>query len=445
MTGWRRPGCVEMRAALRVGASLVMMGTWLDSAPAAAQSPTGNQLLNAEEAGGRRQSVTMLISLYGTNGAGSNDGSDGEAETSLPGMDVGSSAEARGRLAYGRRGRHSSLGAAVMSAAQYRPGSNQVSTVEHVVDVAFSHSGRRTSFQSAQRASYSPFRSFSAFQPGHAGAAAGSQADYAAATRPAYTYESTIGVSRPLARRVSLSLSQAARYTEIPGADLDFLTGTVGGRLHLQMTRQGGLRLGYELTKTGYESPAGTRWTSNHNIDIGIDYRRGFEQGLALSRRTTISFGSGSGIVTRQQESRFQLVGQAAVTHSFARTWTGRVQYSRGFQFVDALVEPLFSDAIQASVEGRLGRRASVIATAAASAGEAGSSSREPDNGGSGFDAYTASVNFRATLTRRLALAAQYRLNQYAFQEGVQLAQGHPRELDRHRLQVGMMLSVPIR
>jgi hypothetical protein len=200
-----------------------------------------------------------------------------------------------------------------------------------------------------------------------------------------------------------------------------------------QFSRDGSLELGYSYVKgvhgTGLETTA-------HNIDIGADYRRP----LSHTRRTFLSFDTGSTIAESEVSGRrVQAVGSASLVHYVKRTWTGKLEYRRRLQYLDGFDRPLFGDAVTTGVNGLLSRRLELSARAAYTSGTVGLSLRAPR-----FESYTASARLRRALSRTLAGYVEAIFYRYSFDDDAPRPPGLPREFDRLAFRCGLSVWVPL-
>jgi hypothetical protein len=93
-----------------------------------------------------------------------------------------------------------------------------------------------------------------------------------------------------------------------------------------------------------------------HNIDIGVDYARA----LALDRRTSFSFGTGTNIRREATNvfagesggTRFEVGGFATLQRQFLRTWAASLRYTRGTSYLEGFNELGVFDTASASVAG---------------------------------------------------------------------------------------------
>jgi hypothetical protein len=141
--------------------------------------------------------------------------------------------------------------------------------------------------------------------------------------------------------------------------------------------------------------------TDKHpTINMGIDVSRA----LSLTRETTVSFATGvAQIQDRLQNTKTNhLIGAAALTREFGRSWHAAVSYNRNVRYVEQLSTPLFTDGVNAVVKGSFSRRIQVQTAFGQSLGHVGS----PDGGG--VNTFFGSAMVSVAVTRMLAVATDY-------------------------------------
>jgi hypothetical protein len=226
--------------------------------------------------------------------------------------------------------------------------------------------------------------------------------------------------------------------------DYETHSGSAGFHYDRPVTRYATLQLGYGIRASDRRSGTGEPQFL-HNIDAGVNYARA----LSFSRRTTLSFGTGSAIAVsepldpasggdREGRTRVRLTGRASLVHELGRTWTAQLTYARGFRNHDGFDELFFTDAVDAGVGGLISRRLSF----AAGASWADSSIEYRSQGGR--EGRSASAQLQYGLNRLMALYASYSYYHYRYSSNVPLDERFPRQLDRHGVRVGLTTSVPL-
>ena len=374
-----------------------------------------------------RPTLALTLSLSGA----------GADETgSASGAFAGFQNEGEASLVYASRGKRTSLKMSAHSVVRYQPARGALSTTHDQGAADFSIAGTRSSFHVSQNFTYTPSFQYGALSetsgaaaPGYALAeTAQAHGDYANAGVGAYRSETTVDVSRTLGRRSTLSVSYGLRHTAFTGADAGFIAHAAGFRLTRQFTRHAALRAGY-----GYQFGGGRPLVTGiparaHDIDLGIDYGRA----LSFSKRTSISFGTGSAIVTEQLRTVYRVTGAVSLTRAIGRTGSAGLTYRRGVRILEGFGTPVMFDAVNAGFSGSLARRLTLVASAGVSSGTTGATSS------GGFGTLTGTAALRATLSRRTAFEVQYFCFRQRADEAVGLPPGFGGTMNRQGVRVGV-------
>jgi hypothetical protein len=163
-----------------------------------------------------------------------------------------------------------------------------------------------------------------------------------------------------------------------------------------------------------------------------------FNKALAVSRRTTLSFTTGSSASTYRGQVRYRATGSARVLHEIGRTWNASLAYRRGMQFVETLEQPIFGDSATLQVGGFLNRRVQFQSSARALIGDSGFSERNS------FDTYHGVGNVSVGVTRYVGLTFGYFYYHYRFDPHVPLPVGVARTIDRQGVRAQVNLWAPL-
>ena len=166
-----------------------------------------------------------------------------------------------------------------------------------------------------------------------------------------------------------------------------------------------------------------------YDVDLGIDCRLA----PSFSRRTTISFGSGSSVIPTHEETFYQALGDVTLNHEIDRILSFQAVYRRQMQLVEGFAEPFLSDSLTSGIGGYLGRRVDLAAAARYTTGSVGLASDA-----TGYDTSFGSLDFRVVLSRHLALQTQYLYYHYLFADRAPLPPGFAHAVDRQSLRVGL-------
>ena len=180
-----------------------------------------------------------------------------------------------------------------------------------------------------------------------------------------------------------------------------------------------------------------------HDFDAGVDYSRAFT--VASSRRTTLSFSTGSSFFSRRglaedgftdPRYNFHLTGNVTLAHEMGRTWRLAAIYSRNAGFSDLVFEPVTSDSASVSLSGLIGRRDEISMSVSTSSGRVQSGLSN-----NGFDGYAAHAQWRRALTRHLAAHVNYLYYDHFFGSSVALPLGFPHASNRNGVRFGLTTS----
>jgi opacity protein-like surface antigen len=246
------------------------------------------------------------------------------------------------------------------------------------------------------------------------------------------SYSTGLSWAHQISRRTGLNANY--RYsgrlasTEIPG----YGSYEAGGGLTHNLSDGLALKFGYRYHEASYASDEPYR---THHINAGVD----FEKALSFSRRTTVSFSTGTAASddpTTAGGLVFRAIGDASLTHEIGRTWLAAATYNRNLRFSADFLQPIASDSVGVTLSGLVNRRFRVHARAGMSTGRV----IKADEGD--FDNYFADTGVNFALGRHTSFGASYRYNEHDYkQSGIDLAFGVPRAMQRHSVQVYMSAS----
>lgn len=246
-----------------------------------------------------------------------------------------------------------------------------------------------------------------------------------------------IALAQRISRRTSVHATYGYRGTDRENkSDHAFARQSYGGALTHQLRRDVGLRAGYTLRETRYSSG---RILPIHVIDVGANFNRT----LSFSRRTTLSFGTGTTAMEREEdgveELRFRIMGQALLTHEFGRTWTLYSQYHRGVLSSEVWDEPAEAEGVVVGLTGFLTRRLQMNLSARGVLGKVGLGEDAP-----GFDGLHGVAQFGYALNRYANLTFVYAYYQHNFEDGTPLRVDLPSTVGRQSVRVGVTLWAPV-
>jgi hypothetical protein len=308
----------------------------------------------------------------------------------------------------------------------------------------------RTNFSATESASYSPFYSLGAI-PGMMTPSPGEIApigsDYPLLLESALSLYSSASLEHRLTPRASLTADYTLQYTDYRTGNQVLDNWAAGGRFGYRLTSRASLRLGYHYRRSTSPLYFGGQPVVGHDIDVGIDYNRA----LSFSRKTTVGFTTGTSIYRSftsngslistdwAYKTHFLATGSAYLNRQMGRSWTGRLSYQRGLQFVPGFGNPFFADSVSASLGGFVGARSNLNLSAYYSSGQLGIVTT-----GQGYKSYVGAADYQFALSRFVALSANYTYYHYLFDPTVVLLPGMNRGLNRQSVRVGLNLWLPL-
>ena len=250
----------------------------------------------------------------------------------------------------------------------------------------------------------------------------------------AFTSSTSTVVTHTLSRRSALVFTQGFAYSD--GDEGGALLGHSGGaRFERSLNRSQLLRLGYRLTAAVYD-PVNRRYLQSHDIDAGVEYKRG----LPFSPHTTVRASTGASMVSDRERRTFRMLADASLEHTLSRTWEARLDFSRPVQVVEGLTAPVISSSVTMRLSGTLSRRQGVFATATYSDG---SVSLDYTNLAS-VTSYSSSFRWQTTLSKALAFNAEVFHGRAQFGPEVAVLPSVPRDSEQLGVRFYISLWRPI-
>jgi hypothetical protein len=286
--------------------------------------------------------------------------------------------------------------------------------------------------------SYSPQFEFTIFPTANAElSGVAPRLDYSLAVRDVINYQAGLGATYRASNRSALDLMYGVGQMNFAGTEYRLSSRSYAGQYSRNLTQHATFVLGYGEQEGEYRvlSSPRRKLIRNRMLDAGVNYSRP----LSFSRRTTLTFGSGSAMLDSEEETFYTLIGNASLGHQIGRTVKLNLAYTRGLSLIGGFTEPLFADSVVASVEGSASRRVHLKTAADYSNGSVGFGSR-----GSPYTSYRGFASAGFALNRELSLFGNYFYYHYVFGERVSLLGGIPRRLDRHGVRAGLTLTLPI-
>jgi hypothetical protein len=410
------------------------------AAPAAAQGRPerpyrglfGSQTADLEQS--LRVSGT-LGGVYDTDLAAEVLGTTSLGITETPGARRGSAAQFSGSAAYSLSLERVDFSASASSSGRYYP--SQDGNVIRRDNVAATGSAQLgLGFSVGGSAGYRPFTATSLYEAFFERGLGESSADFdfGASGTHYVSYAGDAGWQKQLTRRTFVSANYEYRTRAAADNVPQYRSQQAGGGFRYNLGRGFDLKLGYGYTAARYseKEPIG-----RHLIDAGVDYSRA----LSFSRRTTLSFTTGT--VASENPGpdgrlRLRAVGSASLNHEIGRTWNLMAHYGRNLRFDENWMDPIFSDSLMVNLSGLLNRRFQVHARAGTATGRTSLTEER------GFDTYFFDTGLNFGIGRFLGIGTSYRYHNHTFAQGLSLASGIAPSLERHSVQAYLSLWAPI-
>jgi hypothetical protein len=232
------------------------------------------------------------------------------------------------------------------------------------------------------------------------------------------------------------------RYTTFDAFGYQPLHAYSGG-VHFvrSVSRTTKVRLGYTRHLAEYLVENGPpESATTHDLDIGVDY----ERPLSFSRRTRLTFSSGSTIVERpitptQDERKLGVSGAVGLSHAFGRSWHAQGVYTRGVSFIDGFAGPVFGNGASFSLDGLLTRRIDFSASAGLSFGNL-----SDVYSGQKFSTYAGTARVRYGLTRMWAVFGDYTFLSSDLGTQPIAVFGSSAAVQRNAVRAGLTLWIPV-
>ncbi|MEO8678633.1 MAG: hypothetical protein ABI665_06285, partial [Vicinamibacterales bacterium] len=321
------------------------------------------------------------------------------------------------------------------SAVRYYSSLRDVTTQRHGggVGVEFLTS-ERMQVRAAQSISYSPSYQLSLSQPppqegselnfGAAGV------DYSVSRDKQITYGSFGGATYTFSSSREFTLGYNFGYTDFFHR-ADFSNQQASARFTQRLSSDMSLRLGYGF---GVGTLGNQATVKHHDIDVGVNYNRS----IAVSRRTTVGFTSGSTVISTGGSQHFELIGGVQLRRLLAPRWTSTASYMRGLMAIDSVPRPFVTSTVSGEVRGFASSRASLsIQPSFAWGADVADATRT-------FHSAVAQTRADVAVNRNWALYVEHFYYLYRFAGVTDLPQALPAGFSRQGLRWGLALWAPV-
>ena len=350
------------------------------------------------------------------------------------------------RLKLQRGGRKSGYTFDAGNTLIYYPGDSSLLSDSNIGASQWYQVGRDTTISAGETANRSPYYNVGAFPGiGNYGGTDLSRpfvSTLATGGQSINTYRFTVEtkVAHVIDPRNSIQATYNVTGNGVAGVQSRAVMHEVGGRYSHLINRTVGYHLGYAFGNAHF---GGVSPTVLHNIDVGLDLHKE----LSLTRRTTFSFTTGTTFIKAKPVNtavdigatkQFNILGHATLTHYIGQTWSAAANYDRGWQMLDAVLIPYFSDGITAAIGGNVGKRATLgFSSALISGAPLGIDSVTKDR------ALIESAWLQVSMGRKLTAYAQYTLYRQRFTLNGLSAIDLPERFNRNTARVGLTLVLP--
>jgi hypothetical protein len=303
------------------------------------------------------------------------------------------------------------------------------------VGVSFAPS-RRTTFAVNQTVTYQPFNLYGLVpqpEPPGLGESNTPAVDFYLTNQGYASYSTSANFKRQLSRRATLSADYGFHFSDMPSVLGAYSSQTGSIRFTQSLTKGLGVHLGYGYTVASYSREDGD--FGYHNIDAGVDY----SNTLSFSRKTTLSFSTGTSFAPTNGNVGFHVTGSASLNHEIGRTWELTAGYNRYVGFFDFYAGLVEYQSATANLSGLLSRRLSFYTGLTATSGVLGA-----DASGYGFGDLHSSTGLNVALNRYLSLNANYSLHRYSRADAVPVPDWIAADMLRQTVSVSISAQAPL-
>jgi hypothetical protein len=262
--------------------------------------------------------------------------------------------------------------------------------------------------------------------------------DYGLSTQSVRQISAGTTATLRVTRRSSLNVALSGSRQQLLDDNLDLTTKSYGGGYSYSVSQYTRLRIGYRQQESDYPSYSTLppKRYSQRSFDGGIDYSKP----LSVSRRTTVSFSTGSSAIDDGIETFVNFTATASLRHQMGRTWEANIGYQRGMSVVAGFAEPFFADSVHGNVRGGLSRNVRLEIAGGYANGMVGLGSRGED-----YIGYRASSGLEWVVHReRIAVYADYYFYSYEFGGATTALASIPRQVNHHGVRAGLRFRFPL-
>jgi hypothetical protein len=326
-------------------------------------------------------------------------------------------------LSYRRKTRNATLNGGLSNALRVYSLTGVTTTEHSGYGSVELRANRRTVVRAATGVLYTPFHQILGL-PITSDTAGGT--DAAVATNASTTFTGGASVVRQVGRRGLLTAGYDGRVTSYALGEPGPVSHQAGAAYTYEFAKGIGLRLGdgVRMLRAGTDDGIVAQ-----DIAIGIDVNRS----LTSSRRTSVTFTTGSSITSNESGRQFVATGSATLAHRIGRSWQTAVTFDRGLQVADLLPTPFVGNSTGFTLGGFAGRRTSLRLRGSYAFGDFdlnGSSSR--------YESYLAEAHGAVALGRHFQLYVEHLYYQHRFPDGLELPPDVPFRRVQHGTRFGL-------
>jgi hypothetical protein len=247
------------------------------------------------------------------------------------------------------------------------------------------------------------------------------------------SFSGGVEANHQVSRRSTLSGNYSYRFSNATDSRPAFSYHNFAGRYGYNIGRGLAARVGYGYGEGRYEG--NPRRVPLHSLDLGVDYNRS----LSFSRRTTLTFGSGSSAVTVEGNTQFGIIGSARLVREIGRSWNASLQYGRNVQVVETWQQPLFTDGVSVEFGGLMTRRLQFHSSVRGSLGHVGR-----DTEATRVETYSGAAGLGYAFSRSLRLSADYLYYRYELGRDAAVLPNAPGQLNQQSARVTLSVWAPV-
>ena len=249
-------------------------------------------------------------------------------------------------------------------------------------------------------------------------------------------WRTSASISQGLTEKLSATAGYTFYAVVYNDQQSNYAAHSVMGRLTYQISKSLGAYAGYGRTRTDYETERLDGGYGGRTIDAGVS----FGEAVSLTRRTSLSFGTGVSGVDYAGETSYAFTGHVQVGHELGRSWTLTAQAQRFLSFYQTFGDPVVGSSASGGVSGLLNRRIQFGAQGGWSSGTVGVSHLVPQ-----FDSWTVGASLRVATSRNTGLSFSYAFFDYVFDDnGAPLPFGTQPQMRNQSARVTFDLMVPL-